>query len=132
MIAAPVQQPKPDKTEAENARITAITRDAMEAYNRLLARPEGLLPKVMAVGMTTRVANVRRVIPTASDICRELYGSKRITPQFWDDYFTSCSRDDFAAGRGPYSDSHGNWTPDFEFLTRPKTMLRIFEKAISK
>lgn len=115
-----------------NARITAITKDAMESYNRILTNPAGVLPKVLQVGMKTRIANVKRVLATASDICKELYGDKRITPQFWDDYFISCSRDDFASGRVPPGDGHENWTPNFEYLTRPKTMLRIFEKAISK
>ena len=44
----------------------------------------------------------REVLPTARAICAKLYGNERITPKFWEDYFTEAAGDDFHSGRGPY------------------------------
>jgi hypothetical protein len=113
-------------------RVNEIASDAIAAYNAILAKPAGLLPMVTEASKPTRIKNVTRSIQLASGICKQLYGDKRITPVFWQQYFTECKNDDFLAGRGPYSQSHSNWTPDFEYLTRPATLTRVFEKAVSR
>lgn len=59
------------------------------------------------------------------------FGSKRITAEFWDQYFASCDAEPFTRGDGPYSGKHENWRPSFEYLTREAVMLEVFDKATS-
>lgn len=47
------------------------------------------------------------------------------------DYFAECAADPFRNGAGPYAPPHENWRPDFEFLTRPAEMLKVFDRASS-
>lgn len=117
--------------EARAQRIAQITQDATEAYNRILARPNGLLPQATPVGDMERRKNVTRCIKQASAICQHQFGDPKVTPHFWDRYFHEVDKDDFMAGRGQYSGRHNNWKPSFEYLTRPKTMIDVFEKAVS-
>lgn len=119
-----------DLTARRAERLSAVTADAIEAYNRILGKPDGLLTAVSAkVGRAKRQDQVRRSLQTASEICDDQFGDKKITPEFWTSYFAACSEDDFTSGRGPYTGSHANWRPDFEYLTRPATMLKVFERA---
>lgn len=112
-------------------RISTITADAIAAYNRILGKPNGLLRAVRAsVGVDTRREQVKRCLKTASEICQDLYGDSRITPEFWAAYFESAAADDFSSGRGPYTGDHKDWRPDFEYLTRKTTMLKLFERAV--
>lgn len=112
-------------------RLSVVTNEAIEAYNRILAKPSGLLAAVKpSVGLETRREQVRRCLKTAGEICAEQFGDSRVTPEFWQAYFETAADDDFHAGRGPYSGGHANWRPDFEFLTRKATMLKLFERAI--
>lgn len=113
-------------------RISTITADAIAAYNRILGKPAGLLRAVRTtVGIDSRRDQVSRCLKTASEICQDLFGDSRVTPEFWTAYFESAQADDFHSGRGPYSGAHANWRPDFEFLTKKKTMLKLFERAVS-
>jgi len=132
--AAPVDllgaQPKPaDLTARRAERLATITEDAIEAYNRILARPNGKLPSVSKVGRKTRRKEVARMLTEASEICAYQFGDKRITPAFWDAYFEACDADPWMPGDGPYTGVHANWRPDFEFLTRPKTVVKVFERS---
>ena len=124
-------QPKPADLNARRAeRLAAVTDDAIAAYNRMLGKPAGLLSSVNArVGRTKRQEQVRRMLQVASEICDDQFGDKRITPEFWEAYFGACAEDPFHSGRGPYSGQHANWRPDFEFLTRPAQVLKVFERA---
>ena len=63
--------------------------------------------------------------------CRE-QGHQRIPAEFWAEYFAVAARDDFHAGRQGGGRGHERWMPDFEFLTQPKTMLKLFERVESE
>jgi hypothetical protein len=111
-------------------RLHVVAGEAIAAYNRILAKPAGLLAAVHpTVGRQKRVDQVKRCRITAAEICKDQFGDSKITPEFWDQYFTACSEDGFTSGAGPYTGAHANWRPDFEFLTRPAQMLKVFEKA---
>jgi uncharacterized protein YdaU (DUF1376 family) len=123
-------RPQPADLSARRAeRLATITEDAIEAYNRILGKPGGKLPSVSKVGRKTRRAEVNRILQDASDICLEQFGDKRVTPEFWQAYFEACDSDPWMRGDGPYTGAHANWKPDFEFLTKPKTLLRVFERS---
>lgn len=127
--ARAVAQLAPERAE----RLSQVTNEAIDAYNRILGRPAGMLPSVrIGVGVQARRAQVQRVIITAREICQHQYGDPHITPEFWDRYFTEAKRDDFYSGRITGGRDHENYKPDFELLTRPKTMLRLFDKAVSR
>ena len=128
-----VKTPPADLAAKRAERVSVVTSDAIAAYNRILAKPEGLLRSVRTtVGIDARREQVRRCLKLASEICQELYGDSRVTPTFWTSYFESVQADDFHSGRGPYTGEHANWRPDFEFLTRKKTMQRIYERAVDE
>lgn len=113
-------------------RLAQVTRDAIATFNasRLSKASGGNLPNVNEkVGFANRKAQVNRCVKVARDICAQTFDSKVITPEFWATYWDECWSDDFIAGRGPRSAGHEGWVADFEYLTRPKTMLRVFEKA---
>lgn len=119
--------PKVDRSE----RLAAVTRDAVAAYNDALAKPRGLLAAVTLPDSDTRRANVKRCLRVAALICQDQFGDSKVTPEFWRAYFASVKCDPFLSGAGPYSGSHANWRPDFEFLTRPETVEKVFDKAVS-
>jgi hypothetical protein len=133
VVVVQSQPAKPNPTvlaERRAQRLGAITDDAIAKFNATLAKPHGKLAAVSTkVGRKTRLKNVDRCLQTASEICEDQFGDKKITPEFWAMYFAACLEDDFANGTGPYSGDHANWRPDFEYLTRPATMLKMFERA---
>lgn len=132
LVTPPPADPAPSKAE----RLAQVTADAIEAFNacpKLTKSKGGHLPNVSAtVGRETRQENVKRVIETARAICREDFDSDRITPEFWAAYFAVSAKDDFHAGRIPGGEGHAKWVPDFEFLTRPATMLKLYDRAASE
>lgn len=123
--------PKPEKPDKEQ-RLAEVTDDAVAAYNAILAKPHGKLPVVTSISIERRRDEVKRSVRAISRICDELYGESIISPKFWEQYFTECKRDDFLSGYGGYSEQHKNWTPDFEYLTREKTVTKVFERAMSR
>lgn len=133
-VDVPPPNPPPVKNpqaERQAERLAQVTDEAINAFNASpLAKPNGLLAKVSTtVGRVRRQQQVKRCIKIARDICREGYDAEKITAEFWVDYWAICSADDFLAGRGGRSEEHANWMPDFEYLTRPKTMLKVYERA---
>lgn len=104
------------------------TELAITAYNRLLAKPCGLLPKVTKVGREKRSQQVRRVLKTALEISAEEYQTIDIPAQFWDDYFGACSADPFLSGRQGGGKGHENWKPDFDYLTKIEVMLKVYDR----
>ncbi len=112
-------------------RIAAVTDDAVEAYNRILAQPNGVLRRVSRVGIERRRGDIMRCARAAGRICLELYGDKTVTTKFWDQYFNEIDKDDFKAGRQPCVGQHVNWKPSFEYLTRENVMIEVFESAVS-
>lgn len=133
--AAPSDAPTDlDAKRKERAeRLSQITDDAITAYNSILAKPKGLLAAVsVKVGREKRRDQVAKCLRVVRQICDENYGSSIITAQFWQEYFTECAADDFLCGAGPYSGAHANWRPDFEFLTREATVLKVYDRAASE
>jgi uncharacterized protein YdaU (DUF1376 family) len=111
-----------------DARLSQVTDEAIEAYNRLLAEPLAL-PKALPVGIDRKRGWIRRSLRTIREVCRAAYGSERIEPRFWADYFATQAADDFIAGRTPRGKGHEGWRPDFEYLTRPDVIAKAFERA---
>ena len=123
--------PPPADLPARKAqRIQQIAEDAQAAYNRILAKPKGLLTACTVLNKP-RMKSVEKCIPTAKLLCKALYGRDRVVPQFWEDFFAEAGRDDFHAGRGPYRPPHESWRPDFEYLLREDVMAKLFERAQS-
>ncbi len=117
--------------ERIDQRVAQITAEAIAAWNgcALVRTNGGLLATVNpAVGREKRRQQVRRCLSIARDICQS-QGLRHIPPQFWADYFAAAAADDFHAGRLGGGRGHENWLPDFEFMTQPKTMLKLFERA---
>jgi len=119
-----------DAKKAREERLAEVTRDAVAAYNRLMAKPAGRLASVTLPDADARRSQVRRKLKTARAICRDQFGSDTITPEFWAAYFSSCALDPFLAGAGPYTGEHASWRPDFEYLTRPAVVVRVFDRAV--
>jgi hypothetical protein len=120
----------PEKRVIEEQRISQITDDAIATFNAstLVKRNGGLLSAVSeTVGRETRVGQVRRCVKTARDICVDRLKSKKVTREFWEDYWSALADDDFTAGRTK-GKGHENWKPDFEYFTRKATMLKVYEK----
>ena len=132
--SSPAEPPtKPlDSLPAEAAqRLAVVTDDAIAAYNAILARPRGVLPKATAIGIEEKRRWVKRVLPIAKQICQDRYGDTRITPDFWKGYFGACAQDPFKSGRQEPGRGHENWKPDFEYLTRKDVMIEVFDQATS-
>lgn len=128
----PAENPEQQtKAERKAQRIAAITADAVEAFNRILARPTGQLSRVSLINDTRR-REVSRCLKTASAICSKDFGGPEITPAFWESYFTECSLDEFMSGRRRSTGEHQNWRPDFEYLTREKTMTKVYDRAVTE
>lgn len=51
---------------------------------------------------------------------------------FWQPLFEECAEDSFLNGTGPYSNGHENWRPDFDYLIRPKTITKVYERAMQR
>lgn len=125
----PSSSAKPTTTHAE--RLAQVTKDATETFNESkLVKPNGgLLATVTKVGNETRQKQVRKCITVARQICAEDYGAERITREFWADYWAECHADDHKSGRSGGGREHPNWVPTFEYLTREKTMVEVYERA---
>jgi hypothetical protein len=117
---------KPDKAQ----RLAQVTQEAITAFNAKLGKPKGNLPSVRLV-TKERLKQVQRCTQVAALIAKDRYGDSRLTPQFWEDYFEVVSKDPFWSGRQPPGEGHENWVPDFENLTHPKHMARLFERAVA-
>lgn len=136
IAAAPPPQPAPAPAqESANAkaerRLCEITDEAIAAYNRILAKPNGKLSRVRPEVVTERRKNVRRCLQLASRICKQQYGGPQVTTKFWEAYFNEVDKDDFRSGRQAPGNNNANWRPSFEYLTRPATMADVFEKAMA-
>lgn len=134
-VMQPAPVPEPSTTESAHAkaerRLREITDDAIAVYNRMLAKPNGKLPRVRPEVVDERRKNVRRCLQLASRICQQQYGAPKVTTKFWEAYFGEVDKDDFRSGRQGPSNSHPTWKPGFEYLTRPAIMAEVFEKAMA-
>ena len=59
-------------------------------------------------------------------------GEERKSLEFWTAYFEECEASNFLNGKGPYTNGHENWRPDFDFLMQGKTVLKVYEKALTR
>ena len=112
-------------------RLRQVTEEAIAAYNAKLGKPNGKLPAVHLVN-PVREAQVRRCLSIARSICQRQYGVATVGPRFWADYFTVVDSDPFHSGRQPGGKGHEGWKPDFDFLTQPRTMTRLFDRAVDE
>lgn len=113
-------------------RLAQVTKEAIEAFNasKLVKPNGGRMPTVrLSVGKDVRQKEVERCLSVAREICLEDNGNPTVTPEFWEQYFLAVLEDDFYSGRQGGGKGHENWTPDFELLTRRKTMLKIYDRA---
>ena len=126
-----VDPPRPTAfADAKADRLRQVTQDAIDAYNAALGKPNGLLPAVHLL-TPARLKQVNRCVPTMRAICQNAYGSTTITPQAWADYFAAVKDDPFRSGQQRGGRGHENWTPDFEYLTRPDVIAAVFDRAMS-
>ncbi len=116
------------KNERKAQRLRQVTQEAIDAYNTRLAKPAGLLPGVRLL-TEERLRQVKRCLPVATQIAERTTGSTTITPEFWAAYFDAVAQDDFWSGRKPGGRGHENWTPNFDSLTQPDVLVRIYERA---
>jgi hypothetical protein len=116
--------------KAKAERLRTHTRNAMLAYNATLTRPRGVLAKVTELGLETREQNVRRCLRLARRICELEYDTSTITLEFWKTYFAAIAEDTFKSGRQDPGPKNPNWKPTFEYLTRAKTMLEVYEAVL--
>lgn len=122
--------PAARKDAKKAARIRQIAEDARAAYNAILAKPHGVLA-TCAVLNKPRLKAIEKALPTARELCKTLYDSERITPEFWEQYFGEAAEDEFHSGRLPGGKGHENWKPDFEYLLRENVMAKLFDRAMS-
>jgi hypothetical protein len=100
----------------------AVTRCPTSALLTCTTRPCGYLPKVAKVN-TARKTLIRKAWQD---------GDERKSLEFWTAYFEECEASNFLNGKGPYTNGHENWRPDFDYLMQGKTILRTYEKALTR
>ncbi|WP_281915963.1 hypothetical protein [Caldimonas thermodepolymerans] len=123
--------PPADLASRKAQRLRQVAEEAREAYNRILAKPHGLLTACTVLNKP-RLKAVEKALPTARAICRQLSGDDRVTPEFWNALFEAAAKDDFLAGRGPYRPPHENWRPDFEYLLRESVIAKLFDREMTE
>ncbi len=123
--------PAPQARVTKAERIQQIAVDAQAAYNAVLAKPNGLLPACTVLNKP-RIKAVEKALPTVRQLCTRLFGSEKVTPQFWTLYFETAADDDFHAGRQPGGAGHENWKPDFEYLLRETVIAKLADRALSE
>ena len=89
-----------------------------DLYNQTMK----LLPKVAKVN-ASRKTLIRKAWQD---------GDERKSLEFWTAYFEECEASNFLNGKGPYTNGHENWRPDFDYLMQGKTILRTYEKALTR
>lgn len=116
-------------------RIAQVTQDAIETFNasRLTKPNGGLLATVSTtIGRERRQTQVKRCLRTARQICAGEYGGPQVVRKFWEDFWAACADDEFTSGRRVGGAGHESWKPDFEYLTREATMLKIYDRAVGE
>lgn len=112
-------------------RIRQIAEDARTAYNAILAKPQGQLPACTVLNKP-RIKAVEKALPTVRQLCQTMFGSEKVTPQFWQAYFETAADDEFHSGRQPGGPGHENWKPDFEYLLREAVIAKLADRAASE
>lgn len=130
-LALPPADPPADLKSKRAARIQQITEDAQAAYNTALAKPAGVLSVCMVLNKP-RLKAVEKSLPTVRAMCRALYGSENVKPEFWREYFEEVAKDDWHSGRKCGGLGHEDWKPDFEYLLREGVMAKLFDRAMTE
>lgn len=115
----------------QHAELAEATTAAIEAFNasRLTKRNGGLLAAVSGVGLEKRRAQIRRCLKVAKEIAELTMGRPVADAEFWTAYWQTVEDDPFHSGRQGGGAGHANWLPDFEFLTRPAVMQRLYDRV---
>lgn len=106
-------------------RLTQVADQALDAYNHFATAHA--LPIARRVAMEKKRAWVKRSLRVIREVCAEAYGSPLIPPEFWPQFFDACGADPFLRGEAKSRD-HPNWKPDFEYLTRPDVIAKVYER----
>lgn len=93
--------------------------EIVTAYNATMTR----LPKVLVLNDARKRA-IRRAWEESPQ--------RRSVEEFWVPYFEECEASSFHNGTGPYTNGHENWRPDFDFLVQPKTITKVYERAMQR
>lgn len=125
------QGDKADLKTRKTDRIRQIAEDAQAEFNAILAKPNGLLTKCTLLNKD-RLKAVEKSLPTVRQLCTLLFGSEKVTPEFWKTYFETVADDDFSCGKGPYHAPHENWRPDFLYLLREEVIAKLADRALSE
>lgn len=123
------------KRQKRDQSLAAVADLAIGTFNasKLVKPNGGMLATVNGkVGRENRQRQFQRCIAVARQICAEEYQSDQITGEFLNDYWAAVHADDFLSGRVRGGRGHENWLPDFEFLTRVATMLRVYDRAAAE
>lgn len=126
-----LKPPPADRKPSKAERIRQIAEEAQAAFNAILAKPHGVLSACSLLNKD-RLKAVEKCLPTARAMCLALYGSERITPKFWAEYFAEVATDDWHSGRTCGGPGHENWKPDFEYLLREGVMAKLFDRAMAE
>jgi hypothetical protein len=116
----------------QHSELVESTRAAIETFNAspLTKRNGGMLPNVSPeVGLDTRRKQVRRCLRVAKEIATVALQRPVADAEFWRAYWETVEGDPFHSGRQGGGREHANWLPDFEFLTRPAVMQRLFDRV---
>jgi len=128
----PQQVPSNRKEPSRTIKSNQVALIAIETFNasQLVRANGGLLgPVNPAVGMELRAKQVEKCIKTALAIREEMDGAGELDAPFWETYWSACYADEHKSGRKGGGPNHPNWLPNFEYLTRAKTMLEVYERA---
>lgn len=119
--------------QVRERRLAEVTHDAVDAYNEapFTKAKGGACPNVTLVN-EVRQKEVNRCLKVASQICQRMYGSPKVIREFWADYWATVNEDEHASGRLGGGRDHQTWVPDFEYLTNPKVMTKLFDRAMSQ
>lgn len=82
-----------------------------------------------------KLAKVRKLTAPRRDAIRRIWQSDsdyRSITNFWRPFFEECADDAFLNGTGPYTNGHENWLPDFDYLIKPKTITKVYERAMQR
>lgn len=120
---------------AKGEAMRPIAEAARASYNKIMAKPNGLLKKCSIIN-PSRMRAVAKALPTVRAICRELGMPVKpaflATPEFWDRYFEEAAADDWYSGRTKGGPGHENWKPGFEYLMHDYVMVKLFDNATTK
>lgn len=114
-------------------RLALVTENAIETFNAapFTRAHGGVVSNVAKVGRKERQRQIGKCLVTVREIAEHI-GIEPGSVEFWEAYWQTVDADAFCSGRQGGGEGHQNWRPDFEFLVKPKTMAKLFDKAVSE